>query len=371
MKKHVVFSVFVLVGFSVGCSTVHVTRVHPGRGGELAVQEGIFGEPAHVKAERVMQGQCPEGYVIEEEADVKVGSTTVSQSESQGKVSRKKVASSTTTVSETQDKTERRITWKCRNAAAEVAPVSSRAETLKAATATTAPATSPAAKAAVDTTTKDTSVPAATSAADTSTAPLISVRQPTGWNTDISLGRRWYKPQDHTFANFHSTNVDFRFLYELHPSLQIGGSMHVDGYDNDTDAADEDFSASLFELGVSAKIGHSFGALRPYVVGNYYMLGGGTREYERTSGFVTETYSGRISSHGLDGALGLALQLGEGSVYFEWYRSAERNMAIKGTLERQVLFPSGAVQTTKEGEKHDFKTRYDGFALGVSFPIKS
>ncbi|WP_141734621.1 hypothetical protein [Oligoflexus tunisiensis] len=349
MKKQLVFSVLVLAGLGVGCSTVHVTRVQPGRGGELAVQEGIFGEPAHVKAERVMQGHCPDGYVIEEAADVKVGSTTVTQSETAGRASGKNVAASSTSVSETRDKTERRITWKCQPVAAEVAPVSA---------ATPVPAEAPSREAPAD-------------PQPTSETPTFSGLQPTGWNADFSVGRRWYKPEDRSVANFHSTNFEARILSVLHPALEVGGIMHVDGYDNDTNADDEDFTSSLFELGVSAKVGPRFGVWRPYLVGNYYVFGGGNREYERSVGFVSEKYVGKNYSKGLDGALGLAWQLGEGSVYFEWYRSAQRVMTVKGRLEKQIVYPNGAVHSSSEGEKRSFKTRYDGFALGVSFPIRN
>jgi hypothetical protein len=341
VKKQFVFSVLALAGLGVSCSTVHVTRVQPGRGGELAVQEGIFGEPAHAKAERVMQDHCPEGYVIEEAADVKVGSTTVTQTETAGRASGKKVQASTTSVAETRDKTERRITWKCRPVVSEVAPVS--------------PATPVVAQ----------------EVQETAETPVLTPKQLTGWNVDISLGRRWYKPEDRSVANFHSTNIEARFLYAFHPALEIGGVMHIDGYDNDTNANDEDFTSSLFELGVSTKIGPRLGVLRPYLVGNYYFFGGGNREYERTMGFVTEKYVGKNYSNGLDGALGLAWQLGEGSVYFEWFRSAQRVMTVKGRLEKQIVYPSGAIYATSEGDKRSFKTRYDGFALGVSLPIRN
>ncbi|WP_218110162.1 hypothetical protein [Oligoflexus tunisiensis] len=46
-------------------------------------------------------------------------------------------------------------------------------------------------------------------------------------------------------------------------------------------------------------------------------------------------------------------------------------MTVKGRLEKQIVYPNGAVHSSSEGEKRSFKTRYDGFALGVSFPIRN
>jgi hypothetical protein len=110
------------------CATVREVRTKPGKGGELAVKEGMFGETADVKANRIMKQNCPKGFAITEKGEEVVGSKTTHDSSTNTKKEKPKSGgivealsadSSTDTSgsSETVNTTEWRVKYKCKKKA--------------------------------------------------------------------------------------------------------------------------------------------------------------------------------------------------------------------------------------------------------------
>lgn len=112
------------------CATVREVKTRPNKGGELALNEGLFGKSADEKAAEIMEGNCRRGYKIVEKGETVIGSTTShsantsSKTKSKGKSSGNAIVnvmsgetdgeSSTTGSSDTTDKTEFRIKYQCR-----------------------------------------------------------------------------------------------------------------------------------------------------------------------------------------------------------------------------------------------------------------
>lgn len=92
-----------------GCATTRVVTVKPGKGGVIAIHEGIFGD-ARADAKQKMRATCgkkkPE---ITQEGEAKVGSHTTTQ----GTTKKSKVFDDSSSESESTDKTEWRLTYKC------------------------------------------------------------------------------------------------------------------------------------------------------------------------------------------------------------------------------------------------------------------
>ncbi|RYZ59628.1 MAG: hypothetical protein EOP07_03360 [Proteobacteria bacterium] len=119
----VVFLALAVLGTS--CATVREVRTKPGKGGELAVKEGMFGETADVKAGRIMKQNCPKGFAITEKGEEVVGTKTTHDSSTHTKKAKSKnggivealsadTASDTSGSSETVNTTEWRIKYKCK-----------------------------------------------------------------------------------------------------------------------------------------------------------------------------------------------------------------------------------------------------------------
>jgi hypothetical protein len=110
----------VLCSLAFSCATVRVVKSQPGKGGELAVKDGFIGEPASVIADRTMSANCSRGYVVTEEGEHVVGSTsrTSGSEESKGSVVSSKSSKSISSETSTSDVTEWRIKFKCKKAKA-------------------------------------------------------------------------------------------------------------------------------------------------------------------------------------------------------------------------------------------------------------
>ncbi|MBC7529932.1 MAG: hypothetical protein H7318_00025 [Oligoflexus sp.] len=113
--------------FFVGCATVREVKSKPGKGGELAVHEGIMGESADIKSARIMKSNCPKGYKIVEKGEEVVGTVATHSSKTKSKSNAKSngtsiidaIASSdgeskTEGNSETTNKTEWRVKYECK-----------------------------------------------------------------------------------------------------------------------------------------------------------------------------------------------------------------------------------------------------------------
>lgn len=118
----IAFLALALLGTS--CATVREVRTKPGKGGELAVNEGMFGESADIKANRIMKQNCPKGFAITEKGEEVVGTKTTHDSSTNTKKQKPKgggivealsadTSSDTSGSSETVNTTEWRIKYKC------------------------------------------------------------------------------------------------------------------------------------------------------------------------------------------------------------------------------------------------------------------
>ena len=92
-----------------GCATTRVVTSKPGKGGVIAIHEGLFGD-ARADAKKKMKSNCgkkkPE---ITEEGEAKVGSHTSTN----GSTKKGKVIDDSSSESDSTDKTEWRLTYKC------------------------------------------------------------------------------------------------------------------------------------------------------------------------------------------------------------------------------------------------------------------
>jgi len=87
------------------CATTRVVKKQPGKGGEIMVQEGIWGD-ARADAQKQMKSNCGKKKpVVTEEGEAVVGSTSTSKKD------KSKYGSTTSTDSE--DKREWRIKYRC------------------------------------------------------------------------------------------------------------------------------------------------------------------------------------------------------------------------------------------------------------------
>ena len=110
-----------------GCATVREVKTQPGKGGVIAVKEGMVGETAKEKYERIMRDACPRGFMITEKGEEVVGSKTThsAKSDTKGKgeskgiinaISATESSTATSGESEKMNTTEWRITYKCKAA---------------------------------------------------------------------------------------------------------------------------------------------------------------------------------------------------------------------------------------------------------------
>ncbi len=113
--KSLLFSSAVMIFFT-SCATVRVVKSKPGRGGTLALQKGLFGDPVEIIAEKVMNNNCPNGFKVVEEGEVIVGKRIVTRAkeETKGSVysnkSSKKIGSET----EEMNQKEWHLKYKCK-----------------------------------------------------------------------------------------------------------------------------------------------------------------------------------------------------------------------------------------------------------------
>lgn len=105
-----------LCSLAFSCATVRVVKSQPGKGGELAVKDGFIGEPASAIADRTMGTNCSRGYIVTEEGEHVVGSTSRTSGSEDTKGSALSSKSNKTLSSETStsDVTEWRIKYKCK-----------------------------------------------------------------------------------------------------------------------------------------------------------------------------------------------------------------------------------------------------------------
>ncbi len=98
------------------CASVRVVKSKPGRGGVLAIKEGLFGEPAGDIADKTMQRNCRRGYRVVEEGEHVIGSRTKTsgREKQKGSLLASSSEKSMHSDSETMDKTEWRIKYRCK-----------------------------------------------------------------------------------------------------------------------------------------------------------------------------------------------------------------------------------------------------------------
>jgi hypothetical protein len=87
------------------CATTRVVKTQPGHGGEIMVQEGLFGD-ARADARKKMKGNCGgKKPVITEEGETVVGKHSRSSTD--------KMSWGSTTSGDEEDKREWRLKYKC------------------------------------------------------------------------------------------------------------------------------------------------------------------------------------------------------------------------------------------------------------------
>ncbi len=104
------------VAATLGCSRIREVKVSK-TGGEIALLGGREG--AMEKAKAAMSANCPEGYEIDEQGEVVVGSTTRSRGSERTRKSKsgRKSRTSARSTSSTTDKREWRVVYSCTGAA--------------------------------------------------------------------------------------------------------------------------------------------------------------------------------------------------------------------------------------------------------------
>ncbi|MFZ9519965.1 MAG: hypothetical protein ACO3A4_05750, partial [Silvanigrellaceae bacterium] len=76
--------IVLLLPFFSACTTTRVVSVRPGKGGVIAINQGIFGGDARSQAESMMRSNCRGPFRIVKESEAVVGSVSNTQGQTQG-----------------------------------------------------------------------------------------------------------------------------------------------------------------------------------------------------------------------------------------------------------------------------------------------
>jgi hypothetical protein len=108
------------IAMLMGCATARNVQTKPGKGGVVAVHQGLWGD-ARAEADNIMRTTCKgKPFEIVEEGETVIGSTTTANTKREGEHEGLfgKEAESERTTAQTMDKTEWRVKYVCKGAEA-------------------------------------------------------------------------------------------------------------------------------------------------------------------------------------------------------------------------------------------------------------